>query len=85
MNKKALLPLALIAMAAVFTGCAHQKTRNGSHTKVLGGLVDIEKGAYQPAPRTSVDVNVNELVGDAGDVSGTQVKVLWGLISTNDY
>lgn len=85
MNKKALLPLALLASVAVLSGCAHQKTRNGSHTNILGGLVDIEKGAYQPAPRTSVDTNVNELVGDAGNVSGTQVKVLWGLFTTNDY
>ncbi len=85
MNKKALLPLALLASVAVFSGCAHQKTRTGSHTNILGGLVDIEKGAYQPAPRTSVDANVNELVGDAGNVSGTQVKVLWGLFTTNDY
>ncbi len=85
MNKKALLPLALIATAAVFTGCAHQKTRTGSSTSVLGGLVEVEKGAYQPAPRTSIDANVNELAGDAGDVSGTQVKVFWGLFSANDY
>ncbi len=85
MNKKALLPLALIAAATVFTGCAHQKTRTGSHTSVFGGLVDVEKGAYQPAPRASFDINTNELVGDAGDPSGTQVKVLWGLFSANDY
>jgi hypothetical protein len=85
MNKKALLPLALLASAAILSGCAHQKTRTGSHTSVLGGLVDVEKGAYQPAPRTSIDINTNELVGNAGDVSGTQVKVLWGLFSANDY
>ena len=85
MNKKAHLPLALITATAVFTGCAHQKTHTGSHTRVLGGLVEVEKGAYQPAPRTSIDGNVNELVGDVGDPSGTQVKVLWGLFTANDY
>ncbi len=85
MNKKALLPLALLTAVAVLSGCAHQKTRYGSRTNVLGGLVEVEKGAYQPALRSSIDADVNELVGDAGKVSGTQVRVLWGLISTTDY
>lgn len=85
MNKKALLPLALIAAAAILTGCAHQKTRTGSRTNILGGLVEVEKGAYQPAPHASIDGNSNELVGDAGKPSGTQVKILWGTFTTNDY
>lgn len=85
MNKKALLPLALIALAASFTGCAHQKTRTGSSTNYLFGAVHVERGAFQPAPVNSVDVNVNELVGDAGKVSGTQTKFAWGLLSFNDY
>lgn len=85
MNKKAFLPLALIAAAAILSGCAHQKTRTGSRTNVLGGLVEVEKGAYQPAPITSIDFNTNENFGNAGKPSGTQVKVLWGLFSTNDY
>lgn len=85
MNKKALLPLALLSAVAVLSGCAHQKTRSGSRTNVLGGLVQVEKGAYQPAPYTSIDGNINELVGDAGKPSGTQVKLAWGLFSANDY
>lgn len=85
MNKKALLPLALISAAAILSGCAHQTTRTGSRTNILGGLVEVEKGAYQPAPHTSIDTNSNELVGNAGKPSGTQVKVFWGLFSNNDY
>ncbi len=85
MNKKVLLPLSVIVAAALFTGCAHQKTRTGSRTNVLGGLVEVERGAYQPAPATSIDLNSNELVGNSGKPSGTQVKVLWGLITNNDY
>lgn len=85
MNKKALLPLALISVAAVLSGCAHQNTRTGSRTNILGGLVEVEKGAYQPAPIVSIDGNSNELIGDAGKPSGTQVKVLWGVFSNNDY
>jgi hypothetical protein len=83
--KKALLPLTVLAAAAILTGCAHQKTRSGSRTNVLGGLVHVERGAYQPAPIASVDANTNEMVGNAGKPSGTQVKLLWGAITTNDY
>lgn len=85
MNKKALLPLALLASVAVLTGCAHQKTRNGSRTNILGGLVEIEKGEYHPAAYTSIAGDSNQIVGDAGNPSGTQVKVLWGLFTNNDY
>ncbi len=85
MNKKALLPLALVLVAASFPGCAHQTTRTGSKTNVLGGLVTVERGAYQPASATSVEVNTNDLVGNSGKVSGTQVNVAWGLITTTDY
>ena len=85
MNKKVLLPLTLVTLAAVLTGCAHQTTRTGSRTNILGGLVEVERGAYQPAPINSIDGNTNQLLGDAGKVSGTQVKTFWGLLSANDY
>lgn len=85
MNKKALLPLALIVTAASFTGCSHQTTRTGSKSNYLFGAVEVERGAFQPANATSVDVNVNELVGNAGKVSGTQTKIAWGLFTFNDY
>ena len=85
MNKKALLPLALIVFAAGFTGCAHQTTRTGSKANYGFGLVEVERGAYQPAPVTSTDINVNEYFGNAGKVSGVQTKILWGLITLNDY
>jgi len=85
MNKKALLPLTLIILAASFTGCAHQTTRTGSKSNYAFGLVEVERGAFQPAAVNTIDTNVNELVGDAGKVSGTQTKVLWGLLTFNDY
>lgn len=85
MNKKALLPLTLIILAASFTGCAHQTTRTGSKSNYAFGLVEVERGAFQPAAVNTIDANVNELVGDAGKVSGTQTKVLWGLLTFNDY
>ena len=85
MNKKARLPLSLIVLAAGFTGCAHQTTRTGSKSNYGMGLVEIEHGAFQPAPIVSADVNVNEGFGDSGKVSGTQTKIFWGLFSFNDY
>ncbi len=85
MNTKAFLPLALILVAASLTGCAHQTTRTGSKTNILFGLVEIERGAYQPAPVNSFDTNSNDLIGNAGKPSGTQTKIAWGLITNNDY
>lgn len=85
MNKKALLPLALLASVAVLTGCAHQKTRTGSRTNILGGLVEIKKGSYQPPAINSINADVNELYGDAGQPSGTEVKVFWGLFDNTNY
>ena len=85
MNKKALLPLALIVLAAGFTGCSHQTTRTGSKSNYVFGLVEVERGSYQPTTPMTIDVPVNDYVGDSGKVSGTQTKVLWGLFSFNDY
>lgn len=85
MNKKALLPLALVLVAASFTGCSHQTTRGGSKSNYAFGLVEVEHGAYQPANPNSVDVNTNQYFGDAGVVSGTQTKILWGAFTFNDY
>ena len=85
MKQKALLPLAVALVAVAFTGCAHQKTRTGSKTNILFGLVTVERGSYQPAPVNTFDVNSNDLVGNSGKMSGTQTKVAWGLITNNDY
>ncbi len=86
MNTKAFLPLALIVIVASLSGCAHQTTRTGSKTNLLFGLVEIERGAYQPTPVNSlVATNSNELIGNAGKPSGTQTKIAWGLITNNDY
>ena len=85
MNKKALPPLALILVAASLVGCSHQKSQTGSRSSYGMGLVEIERGAYQPAGSVSVDINTNENFGDSGKVSGVQTKVLWGLFTFNDY
>jgi ABC-type oligopeptide transport system substrate-binding subunit len=85
MNKKILLPLALLATAALFSGCAHQTTRTGSKTVYLGGVVEIERGAYQAAPINSIDASTHDMLGNIAKPSGTQTKILWGLITTNDY
>ncbi len=85
MNKKAFLPLTLIVAVATLSGCAHQTAGRLTHSSYLFGLVEVTRGAYQPAPSTSIDGNSNELIGNSGDVSGTQVKLAWGTFSTNDY
>jgi hypothetical protein len=85
MNKKALLPLALIVLAAGFTGCSHQTTRTGSKSNYAFGLVEVERGSFQPTTPMEIDINTNAYVGDTAKVSGTQTKVFWGLFSFNDY
>lgn len=85
MNKKALLPLALVLVVASFTGCSHQTTRGGSKSNYGLGLVEIERGAFQPASPVSVDGSTNDYFGNAGVVSGTQTKILWGAFTFNDY
>ncbi len=85
MNKKVLLPLALVSIAALASGCATQKTRSGSTTNILGGLVTIERGAYQPAPAATLEINTNQVYGDAGKPSDTQVRIGWGAITATDY
>jgi hypothetical protein len=86
MKKTILLPLALVSVAAILSGCATQKTRTGSTTNVLFGLVTVDKGGYQPAPIVVVsDFNSNQYLGNSGKVSGTQVKLAWGVFSLNDY
>ncbi|MEN9840389.1 MAG: hypothetical protein RL376_189 [Verrucomicrobiota bacterium] len=85
MKTKVLLPLALIFVAATFTGCAHQTTRTGSKTNILFGLVEVERGAYQPAPVNSLDGSTNDLFGNSAKPSGTQTKIAWGLFTNNDY
>jgi hypothetical protein len=85
MNKKSILPLALFTSLAFLSGCAHQTTRTGGKTTILGGVVEIERGAYQPASIHSIDASSNDLYGNAGKLPGTQTKILWGLITTSDY
>lgn len=85
MNKKVLLPLALLVAASSFSGCAHQTSGRMTRSSYAFGLVEIDRGAFQPAPAVSLDANVNEYLGNAGSVSGTQTRIAWGLITTNDY
>lgn len=86
MKKSLLLPLALVTVVAVLSGCATQKTRTGRNTNLLFGAITIEKGAYQPTPvGTASEANFNEILGNAGKVSGTQVKLGWGAVTINDY
>ncbi|AKC83568.1 hypothetical protein IMCC26134_13710 [Verrucomicrobia bacterium IMCC26134] len=86
MKKKLLLPLVLVSAVAILSGCATQKTRTGRSTNVLFGLVTVDKGGFQPAPiNTALELNTNQVSGNAGKVSGTQVKIAWGAFTINDY
>ncbi len=85
MKSKALLFIGLCAALATLSGCATQTTRTGKNTNILGGLVTVKTGYFQTAKPATIEGNTNELWGDMGNPSGTQVTLGWGLITSNDY
>ncbi len=86
MKLKALLPLGLcFAVVALTAGCATQKTRTGRNTNIGAGLVTVNTGSYEPVSPATLNFNTNEAFGDMSQPSGTEVKILWGLITLHDY
>jgi hypothetical protein len=80
-----LLPLGLCTAAALLsTGCATQKTHSGTNTYILGGLVTVKTGDYQPAAPTSAQLNGLELIGK-GNPSGTSVSFGYDAVKYTDY
>lgn len=85
MKIKLLLPLGLGIAALTLSGCATQKTSYGRDTNILVGVARVKSGSFAPTPINTFAFNVNEVVGNMGDVSGTQTSLLWGMITLNDY
>jgi hypothetical protein len=86
MKLKTLLPLGLGIAALTLSGCATHKTSYGRDTNILAGLVRVKQGSYAATPVNTIEVpGPNDLIGNMGDVSGTQTSVFWGLFTINDY
>jgi len=78
---KRVAPLLLVLVLTA--GCATQRTKTGHNTSVLGGLAAVNTGSYQAAGPATLDVDASKLTG-RDNPSGTQVKLLWGLITLTD-
>ena len=86
MKLKTLLPFGLAIAALTLTGCATQKTSYGRDTNVLAGVVRVKNGSYATTPINTVElISPNDIIGNMGDISGTQTSILWGLFTVNDY
>jgi hypothetical protein len=84
MKLKPILLLSLLAgVAALTTGCATHKSLGNRHTTVLGGLVEVEEGAYRRVESTSITVNASD-VKPGAKLTGNRVSVLWGLFTFQD-
>jgi hypothetical protein len=71
----------LLAMSAC--GCASHTTNGKTHTVVLGGLVDIQDGAYEAPPQATLALQP-EAPLPGSKLTGNKVSILWGLISFRD-
>jgi hypothetical protein len=79
------LILALVAIfaAALASGCATHTANKKTHTVVLGGLLEIEDGAYEATPAATLPLNTEEPL-PGSNLTGNKVSILWGLFSYRD-
>lgn len=76
---------AVLALAAVTSGCATRNTSSGGReTSVLGGAVTVAKDSFQPTNPATIDADTSKIVGRNGP-SGKKVSLFWGLITLHDY
>ena len=80
--RNSLAPLVLLAFA---TGCSTQPSiGGGSKNTLLAGVATVSTKSYQPIRATTIDVDTTKIVGN-GSPSGTNISLLWGLITLHDY
>lgn len=86
MKKKLLLAAGLCGIALLATGCATRVTASGGReTTILGGAVTVTTDSFQPTtPAAVLDADTSKLAS-AGNPTGKQTSLLWGLINLHDY
>jgi hypothetical protein len=84
MKTSLLLALGLTATALLSSGCATEKTRYGSNTYIMGGLMTIKTGDYSPAPPTGVQVDTTKWFGN-GEPKGTSVNFFYDQVKYTHY
>ncbi len=76
---------ALLALAALTSGCATRNTSTGGkETNVLGGAVTVATDSFQPVSPATVNADTSKIIGKNGP-SGKKVSLFWGLITLHDY
>lgn len=76
---------AALVLVALTSGCATRTTTGGGkETSVMGGMVTVSTGSFQPTTPATVDADTSKIIGKNGP-SGTKTSILWGLITLHDY
>jgi hypothetical protein len=84
MKSTHLLALGLTVAALLSGGCATEKTRYGSNTYFMGGLIAVHKGDYSPTPATGVQVDTTKWFGN-GIPNGNSVSFFYEQVKYTRY
>lgn len=79
-----LLRFTLLAALAGLSGCATWGPNPEARRVNLLGVVEVAPGSYRRTSPTTISTSTRELTGE-GIATGTEVKLLWGLIQLRDY
>lgn len=81
---------ALLALAAVLSGCTTYDTPNHGKAVTMEpshnflGIIKIESGSYASNNRATIQVRTDELY-TRRTTSGDRITLLWGAITLTDY
>ncbi len=75
--------IALIALAAIFSGCSSTQTRYGKKEVNVLGIVRVEQASFSEVRPTTISVKTSELV-PRPNPSGGRLSFLWGLFTIAD-
>lgn len=76
--------LALLAAAALATGCATAEVRNARQINVGAGVATYKETHFAPPSALTFGINTRDWSPNP-NVGGSQVTFLWGLFTYNDY
>ncbi len=67
------------------TGCVTSHYPDSSLKRSnFGGIVEVNRESYLKVSPNTLGISKNDLVNKP-DVTGSQIKILWGLITLTDY
>ena len=78
--KSVLRGAALLCATALFAGCASTGGRDGNFL----GLIETRDASFRPSPPATIAVSTSE-IANRDEPSGRETRLLWGLITIQDY